>query len=75
MAQLKHLLEIERAVAEIAPGAATSYRHGRKHKTLRVEYAGRSRSFSVSCSPSQPDHAVRNTVHEVARFFNLTTRN
>lgn len=75
MAQLKHLLEIERAVAEMAPGAATSYRHGRKHKTLHVEYAGRSRNFSVSCSPSQPDHAVRNTVREVAKFFNLVPRN
>ena len=75
MAQLKHLLEIERAVTEMAPGAATSYRHGRKHKTLHVEYAGRSRNFSVSCSPSQPDHAVRNTVCEVAKFFNLAPRN
>lgn len=72
MAQLKHIQEIERAIRAMAPGVQLSYRPGRKHRMLRVEYAGRCAVFSLSSSPTEPVIAVRNSVREVARKFNLT---
>lgn len=71
MAQLKHTQEIERAVREMAPGAQLSYRRGRKHRILYIELGGKTKKFAISSSPSQPDHAVRNTVREIAKFFAL----
>lgn len=71
MAQLKHTQEIERAVREMAPDARLSYRKGRKHRILHTELSDKNKNFAISSSPSQPDHAVRNTVREIAKFFGL----
>lgn len=71
MSQLKHIQEIERAVREMAPGAQLDYRRGRKHRILHIELGGKTKKFAISSSPSQPDHAVRNTVREIAKFFAL----
>lgn len=73
MAQLKHTLEIERALRELLPGAQLEYRHSRKHRILLVRNGGVCGRFTISSSPSQPEHAVRNTVRQVAKFFNLPT--
>lgn len=71
MSQLKHVREIEQAIREMAPDALTNYRKGRKHRILHIEFGGKSKNFAISSSPSQPDHAVRNTVREIAKFFGL----
>ena len=71
MAELKHVREIEQAIREMAPDALLSYRKGRKHRILHIECGGKSKNFTISSSPSQPDHAVRNTLREVAKFFDL----
>lgn len=71
MAQLKHTPEIERTLRELLPGAQLEYRRSRKHRILLVRNDGVCGRFTISSSPSQPEHAVRNTVRQVAKFFNL----
>ena len=71
MAKLKHTLEIERTLRELLPEAQMEYRHSRKHRILLVHNDGVCGRFTISSSPSQPEHAVRNTVRQVAKFFNL----
>ena len=73
MAKLKHLAEIERGIRALAPGALISYRHGRKHRILQVRIGDTCKTFSIASSPSIAEHAVTNTLKDVARSFSLET--
>ena len=73
MAKLKHLAEIERGIRALAPGALISYRHGRKHRILQVRIGDTRKTFSVASSPTVAEHAVTNTLKDVARSFFLET--
>ena len=71
MAKLKHLLEIERGIHALAPGALISYRHGRKHQILQVRIDNVLKKFSVASSPRVAEHAVINTLKAIAKSFQL----
>ena len=69
MAKLQHLLQIERELREKLPGVELSYRHARRHHILCVVFNEKKKHVTVSSSPTQPEHAVANTVREVLKFF------
>ena len=73
MAELKHVREIRRNVRAMAPDAAVEYERQHGHIRLGVTINGAHKRFTVACSPSQPEHAIRNTTREIAKAFNLTT--
>ena len=73
MAELKHILEIRRNVRALAPDAVVQSVGARGHIKLDVSIGGAHRRFTVSCSPSQTEHTVRNTTREITKAFNLTT--
>ena len=66
MAKLKHLIQIERELREKLPGVELSYRHARRHHILCVVFDGKKKHVTVSSSPTQPEHAVANTVRDMA---------
>ena len=72
MAKLKHLIQIERELRDKLPGVELSYRHARRHHILCVVFDGEKKHVTVSSSPTQPEHAVVNTVREVLKFFKGT---
>ena len=73
MAKLKHLIEIERGIRALAPGAHISYRSGRKHRILLVRIGDTFKKFSVASSPTVAEHAVTSTLKDVVRSFSLET--
>lgn len=73
MAELKHILEIRRNVRAMAPDAVVECVRQHGHVKLGVTVGGTHKRFTVACSPSQPEHAIRNTMREITKAFNLTT--
>ena len=73
MAELKHILEIRRNVRAMAPDAVVECERQHGHIRLGVTVDGTHKRFTVACSPSQSEHAVRNTTREITKAFNLTT--
>ena len=73
MAELKHILEIRRNVRAMAPDAGVECERRHSHIRLGVTVNGTHKRFTVACSPSQPEHAIRNTTRDIAKAFNLTT--
>ena len=74
MARLKHLLEIERGIKAFAPGAQITQRRGRKHIILGVQIGERTKTFSVSSSPTSPEYTVRNALREITQSFDSPCR-
>ena len=73
MAELKHILEIRRNVRAMAPDAVVECERQHGHIRLGVTVNGAHKRFTVSCSPSQTEHTVRNAVRDITKAFNLTT--
>lgn len=73
MAELKHILEIRRNVRAMAPDAVVECERQHGHIRLGVTVNGAHKRFTAACSPSQPEHAVRNTMRDIIKAFNLTT--
>ena len=72
MAELKHILEIRRNVRAMAPDAVVECERQHGHAQPDVTVDGTHKRFTVACSPSQPEHAVRNTTRDITKAFNLT---